>query len=99
MHARWELRSPVSHVLLLAKVNIEIHNLLRKSLFDTFDHLSYPEDLNQSLDIRRILQNHKIKYTPLLYKLFGVANGAIIIFNLDYLGLEHLYLYQRCISS
>ena len=83
-HARRE-----AAVHLSAIFNIDIHNLFRKSLFDTFDQLSYPEDLDQSLDIRKNMQNHKIKYTPLLYKLFGVANGAIIIFNLDYLGLEH----------
>ena len=34
------------------------------------------------MDIRKNMD------TPLLYHLFGVANGAIFIFNLDYPGLE-----------
>ena len=75
-------------------INIDIHNLFRKSLFDTFDQVPYPEDLDSSLDSRKNSNNidpvySRVTYTPLLYKLFGVANGEIFIFSVDDLGLEH----------
>ena len=78
------------------KVDIDIKKLLRKSLFDTFDQISYPEDLDQSLDIRKTKQqylsedfNFSLLFTPLLFYLFGAANGEIIMFNIEYLGLKH----------
>ena len=77
-------------------VDIDIKKLLRKSLFDTFDQIPYPEDLDQSLDIRKTKQeylsedgNFGLLFTPLLYYLFGAANGEIIMFNIEYLGLKH----------